>query len=184
VKTQNSWSSIVTNQQPDPDYVRWKFEQDRRLAERHHDKETDFASRSNQAAVENANIALRTLVLINGGAAVAVLAFLGGIVQTNTAELLDDLDDLTLPVVWFAWGVALAALGICLAYLTNYCITSSIWNRKHNYERPYVVETPKSQCWSRWAIFIQVLAMIVALGSLGCFLTGMYAVQAALVFAS
>jgi cation transport ATPase len=184
VKTQNSWSSIVTNQQPDPDYVRWKFEQDRRLAERHHDKETDFASRSNQVAVENANIALRTLVLINGGAAVAVLAFLGGIVQTNTAELLDDLDDLTLPVVWFAWGVALAALGISLAYLTNYCITSSIWDRKHIYEPPYVVETPKSQSWSRWAIFFQVLAMIVALASLGCFLTGMYSVRAALVFAS
>jgi protein-S-isoprenylcysteine O-methyltransferase Ste14 len=176
-----NWSSLVTDQQPDPDYARWKFEQDRQLAERYHDKETDFARGSSQAAVENANIALRTLVLINGGAAVAVLAFLGGIDETKTSELLDDL---TLPVVWFAWGVALAALGIGLAYLTNFCITNSIWDRKHNYVHPYVVETPKSQSWSRWATFFQVLAMIAALGSLGCFLTGIYSVRAALVFAS
>lgn len=183
-KTRNSWSSIVTEQQPDPDYTRWKSEQNRQIAERHHDKETEFARGGNQAAVENANIALRTLVLINGGAAVAVLAFLGGIVQTNTAELLDDLDNLTLPVVWFAWGVALAAFGIGLAYFTNYCITCSISRREHNYEHPYVVETQKSRHWGRWGIFFQVLAVMAAFGSLGCFLTGMYSVRAALVFAS
>lgn len=167
--------------QNDPQYARWKFEQDRQIAERQHDKQTEFARGSNEAAINNANIALRTLVLINGGAAVSVLAFLGGIVEANTSGLIDDLDRMTWPVVWFAWGVALATLGISLAYVTNYCITSSIWSREHKYQHPFVDETPKSQSWTKWAICFQVLALTSAFSSLGCFITGMYSVRAALV---
>lgn len=174
----------MSEQEPDPEYVRWRFEHNHQIAERHHDREIEFARESNQAAIGNANIALRTLVLVNGGAAVAILAFLGGIVETDTNAFLEDVEQATAPVVSFAWGVALATLGIGLAYFTNYCITTSIWARQHIYEHPYVEVTERSRRWEKWGIFFQVFAVISALASLGCFLMGMYTVRTAVVFLS
>lgn len=58
-----------------------------RTAERAHDTVTDFASKTNTAAVEAANLALRTAMLINGGAAISVLAFIGGLASRDKVSL-------------------------------------------------------------------------------------------------
>jgi len=48
-------------------------------ARRAHDRARDFELSTNEAAINSGQLAIRTAVLINGGAAVAVLAFLGGL---------------------------------------------------------------------------------------------------------
>ena len=92
-----------------------------------------YAEWSNKAAIDNANHALRTLILINGGAAIAILAFLGAVISSDTNQFADDIVVVTSPIAWFAWGVALATLGMAFAYFTNYCITTSIQEREHFY---------------------------------------------------
>ena len=169
----------MSEQQPDLQYARWKWEQDRIIAERYHYKETVYAEWSNKAAIDNANHALRTLILINGGAAIAILAFLGAVISSDTNQFADDIVVVTSPIAWFAWGVALATLGMAFAYFTNYCITTSIQEREHFYEHPYVRETDVSEKWGKWAIGLQVTATALAVSSLGCFLFGMYSVRSA-----
>lgn len=88
-----------------------------RAAERAHDANNELYDQLNQAAIGSANVALRAFLLINGGAAVALLAFLGSL-----AGQIDGPDIVTLatPLMDFAIGVAVAALAAGLAYLTNY----------------------------------------------------------------
>jgi hypothetical protein len=52
-------------------------------AKRAHDVSIEFHSYTNKAAIDGANLALRTLVVINRGAAIAVLTFLGGVASKD-----------------------------------------------------------------------------------------------------
>jgi hypothetical protein len=52
--------------QPPFEYQKWTHELKLRDAERAHDSATDFAAKASAAALDNANLAMRTAVLING----------------------------------------------------------------------------------------------------------------------
>ena len=58
-------------------------------------------------------------MLINGGAAVSVLAFIGGLAAQSRIKL-DQLNMVANSLGWFAGGVAAAAAAMGFAYLTNY----------------------------------------------------------------
>ena len=89
-----------------------------RAAERAHGTITDFASKTNTAAIEVANLALRTAMLINGGAAISVLAFIGGLASRDKVSL-QAITQTAATLVWFATGVAVATLSMGLAYFTR-----------------------------------------------------------------
>lgn len=162
------------------EHQRWEYEQNRQIAERWHDRDNDIAIRINEAAINNANIALRALLIINGGAAVAILAFLGSLISSNGDKLTVELANLTAPIEWFAWGVALSPLAMAFAYFTNYCIASGIEHREKLYEHPYIKISTASKRWDMAALVFQAIAIVIAFGSLGCFLGGMYAVREAI----
>ena len=63
------------NEREKLDWEKHKFSTD--IASQAHKAETEFFTQTNEASIGNANIALRTLVLINGGAALAFLTFIG-----------------------------------------------------------------------------------------------------------
>jgi hypothetical protein len=84
----------------------------RQYAHRAHDRMLDFSHKANGAAIAGGNLALKMLVVINGGAAVSLLTFIGSlpaIQQNATAGAL----------IWFALGVASGALGFTFAYFTT-----------------------------------------------------------------
>jgi hypothetical protein len=112
-------------------------------------------------------------LLINGGAAAALLTFIGGLPANQKRAVADTL-------VWFAWGVAAAVAGLGLAYFTNYATArmegSKIW---HN-QPPYVRDGPATARWKRLNIIFHIAAVIVGLASLVLFIVGMLAVRAAL----
>jgi hypothetical protein len=60
--------------------------------------------------------ALKTLALINGGAAVAILAYLGNLASHSPARRLSDM---TWAMVCFAAGLLLTVLAFIFAYLTQ-----------------------------------------------------------------
>jgi hypothetical protein len=68
----------MADQPPNPEYQRWVFELQRQDAHREHDNLNETLKVSIGSANDSASLALRTAVLINGGAAVSVLAFRGG----------------------------------------------------------------------------------------------------------
>jgi hypothetical protein len=56
---------------------KWVYEQKNRGAERAHDKLDNFQKLANKAALNAAALTIRTAILVNGGAAIALLAFIG-----------------------------------------------------------------------------------------------------------
>ena len=103
-----------------------------RAAERAHDTLTDFASKTNTAAIEVANLALRTAMLINGGAAIAVLAFVGSLASRDKVSL-QAITQTAATLIWFATGVAVATLSMGLAYFTNLFIAQDATFRQKNF---------------------------------------------------
>jgi hypothetical protein len=67
----------MARQRDDSERQRWTREDALRV----HDRAKDFEDKTNEATIAAGQVALRTAVLINGGAAIAVLAFIGGVVD-------------------------------------------------------------------------------------------------------
>jgi hypothetical protein len=146
----------MSEQQAPLEYQKWLHELKRREAERAHDNAAAFSLKLNEAAMENANLALRTAVLINGGAAVSILAFVGGLVSQGKVAAGPQLTQIADSLVCFASAVAAAALAMGFSYFTNYCISASWSRRRREWEHPYVVETDHTRLWLRAAITCQI----------------------------
>ena len=56
---------------------KWEEEKTREEAHRTFDISNEFHSYTNKAAIDSSSLVLRTLIVINGGAAITILAFLG-----------------------------------------------------------------------------------------------------------
>lgn len=149
-------------------------------AKRAHDANRDHAFRTNEAAVNSANLALRTILIVNGGAAIALLTFIGGLVSNGKLPVGDRLIVVTAPLNYFAWGVALATLSMALGYFTNFSATSIAVALKATWKHPYLEETKESQKWRRLYMTSILLAIGTAFGSLGLFICGMVAVRTAI----
>jgi hypothetical protein len=173
----------MTDQQPPFEQRKWEREQEierakwlhdlkRDDAKRAHDTNRDFHSNVNQEAIGASNLTLRTLVIINGGAAIAVLTFLGGVAAKDKVDF-EQVSSVAGTIKWFAFGVALAVLGMALSYLTHYATASISTSRVNNWEHPYVVDGPKTKGWRRTTGAFHVAAIVVAIGSLILFLVGM-----------
>jgi hypothetical protein len=169
-------------QQPLPspplEYQQWVHEQNVRAAERVHDAANDFASKTNVAAIEGANLSLRTAMLINGGAAISVLAFIGGLASRDKVSLAA-ITQTAATLVWFASGVAVATLSMGLAYFTNLCVAGSGFSQLKTFQHPYLQETNKSRTYKRTGEFFRWLAVVGAVASLVLFICGMLAVKSA-----
>ena len=70
----------MTDQNPvDADHAKWLLEMQREDAHRAHDEAKNFYQQVNEYTIKAGENALRAFLLINGGAAVSVLAFIGGL---------------------------------------------------------------------------------------------------------
>src|ERR1700688_2917097 len=112
------WALDVQNEER-----KWLHGLKREDAKRAHDANRDFHSDVNKEAVGTANLTLRTLVLINGGAAIAVLTFLGGVAAKDKVDFAQ-VGLVAGTIKWFAFGVALAVFGMALSYLTHFATAS------------------------------------------------------------
>src|SRR5664279_1953895 len=130
----------MTDQSPDLEHRRWVFEQGRHDAERAHDNNDKFFHKVNEAAITAANLALRMSLLLNGGAAISVLSFIGNLPADKKPLVAGGL-------VWFAWGAAAAVAGIALAYATNYCMAGIAGSKQKNWNAPYLTPTASTKVY-------------------------------------
>ena len=152
---------------------KWTHELKRDDAKRAHDANQDFRAEINKETVSASNLTLRTLVLINGGAAIGVLTFLGGVASKTSVDLAR-VGDVASTIKWFAFGVALAVAGMALAYLTHYSNGEQAGTMLRTWEHPYVVDTGKSKVWRRVNLIVHAAAILAAITSLISFLIGMF----------
>jgi hypothetical protein len=171
----------LTNvQQPQPplELQQWQYEQNRDMAHRSHDEANEFANQTNRAAIESANLTLRTAMIINGGAAISVLAFIGGLASRDKVSLVT-ITQTAATLVWFAFGVAVATLSMGLAYFTNLAVTGASFSQQKTFVFPFIQDTDKSRRYRRWGEIFRWLAVAGAIASLALFICGMLAVKCA-----
>lgn len=89
------------------------------------------------AAMEGAAQGLKALLLLNGGACVALLAFLGS--TATSSSLRDEFVPLVSAtagsLIWFAAGAGVAVLACILAYWTNQAYANHIINPKNSWAK-------------------------------------------------
>lgn len=143
--------------------------------ERHHQSIAD----ARKAAIEAATTAIRLMILVNGGAVVALLAFAGAL-ETGESGSIVTMDALAAPIMWFAIGVGLSALTATLAYLVNLLDEGILASLTQVWEHPYILDdaVPKHRRITR--ILLHWAAMFLALGSLVAFFVGVFQVTAAI----
>jgi hypothetical protein len=163
----------MTEQEPSFEQTKWLDEIRREDAHRAFDTSEAFHTYVNKATIDSANLALRFLIVINGGAAIAVLTFLGGVASKDNIDF-GKVGDVAHTLRYFAIGVALALAGMAFSYLTNYFMVSIESSKKKSFEHPYLVDGPKTDLMRRLNGVFHVGAFLSALVSLSLFVVGMY----------
>jgi hypothetical protein len=159
---------------PTPLEIRkWLHERNRQAADRAHDKSRERFNHVNEAAIKGANLALLMVLLINGGAAIALLTFIRDLPANQKGAVAGTL-------VWFTWGVATAMLALAFAYFTNYAMAQAEGSKTWQDEPPYVVDGTATASWYWLNGVFHIAAVIFGLGSLILFILGMLSVRSVL----
>ena len=107
---------------------------DRKAAERAHENLTEFTRQNYEAAFKSGQLALRTVVLVNGGAAVAVLFFLSAIAsKVSVAQI----SIVAASLIWFVAGITCGLIALTCAYLTNLYDANVGTSLSQTWEYPY-----------------------------------------------
>lgn len=148
----------------------------RRLFER----KQQFAEQSAQATIESGQLALRTAVLVNGGAAVAVLGFIGAFASKDKIGV-TELTAVARSLIWFAFGVLAAVTAMVVAYVTSFCMTTWVRSEQYISQPPFVLPGRNTGMW--WGLYLTflILAGLTGVASLALFIWGTFDVRSAIV---
>ncbi len=158
------------------DRQKWAHELARRDAERAHDRHDEHWALQNKSAIEAANLALKSAILINGGAAISVLTFIGSLAAQGRVAT-NQINDVASSLLWFASGVATALTATAAAYIINLLNADGMATKKKVWNHPYIEETPLSKGIAKTRVLIHCVALVVGLSSIGCFVKGILEVK-------
>lgn len=126
------------------DVTVFRAEHERNLA--HYEAQQLHAIELLRSVISCGQAALKSAMLINGGAAAALLAFIGNIWEKGIKP--EAVGSLTNGIAFFTFGVLVAALGTGGSYFTNYCY---------------------SEGFQKTAKIFHILTILLVLGSFGLF---------------
>lgn len=124
----------------------------------HYKATSDFALEMFRSVMGFAHHALKTIIIVNGGAAIAVLAFIGNI--WSKLQAVEVARALTFSEAWFAIGVLVGAIATGTTYIAQY-----FYERKTFYKS---------------AIGFHIVTIILVVGAYVLFAFGIYSIYAAL----
>jgi hypothetical protein len=121
-----------------------------------------------QEAFEYARSTIQTLIVINGGAAAAIVAFYGQALSTGKASIAAK-GFLACALTEYTMGVVGAVITLVFGYLTQH-----FWGANHPTERDTKIR-------ERAAAFCQAIALSFAFISLALFVGGSFSARSALL---
>jgi hypothetical protein len=145
-----------------------------------HDRSRNYSVATNDAVVKAGEVAIKTVMLINGGAAVSVLAFIGALVRQDGVTV-KQVSGVSGSLLWFAGGVAVAVWALAHSYFTNFCYVRSETSKIFTFDHPYVIDGANTRRWLNWAYAFHVGAIVWGILSLIAFVVGMIDVHRAIV---
>jgi hypothetical protein len=165
----------MTDQQPDE--PNWRFVMAREDALREFNRTDSFFDKLNDATLKSSESALRACLLINGGAAVSVLAFIGGLLSKGLIEDPQQLKPVADSLVPFAWGVSLAVLGMGLSYAVNFLTGQYMNSKTKTWAHPWSEPGEKTWIWGVLRDLTHVVAALAGVASVVVFVSGIFAVR-------
>lgn len=138
-----------------------------------------MAAEARKAAIDTANVAVRSLILINGGAVVALLAFVSALKSGSNGSTIN-LEPLIAPILWFARGVGFSAITSVLAYLVNLMDSDFLAELQHTWDPPYVSQVRSGKCMGYFRNLLHFIALLLAILSLITFFCGVYGITGAI----
>jgi hypothetical protein len=151
-----------------------------RLAQRAHDELAESTKHANEATVRSGELAMKLVILANGGAVVAVLAFLGSI-SSNNKVTAAQLATVANSLIWFAAGVAAGLACTLLAYLTNLHHAGLGSSYERIWEHPYHKDGPSTCRYQILGNLFMGLAIVCGAAALFLFVGGVLDVRSAIL---
>jgi hypothetical protein len=170
----------MTDQPPQPyDHEKWLHEMKRIDGQRAIDRWDNQFDKLNEAAVKIADATLRAGMLINGGAAVSVLAFIGSL-ATKELITVTQLSLIASSLVIFALGVVAAVLGMGLSYMTHFFGAGRIASFTKLSEHPWIIPGRATRSYTNAIRATHILAFAAGLVCIVFFVWGMISVRNAI----
>lgn len=119
-----------------------------------------FINFANQSAIDLTAVAVKAFLLINGGAAVAMLGFVAT-VASKSESLKLEIAAIVDALMWFGWGVLAAAVCSGLAYCVMYLQAEAAGRVTFTWQHPYIEEKPISK-WITWLTNLFHVAAVAA----------------------
>lgn len=151
-----------------------------RAAERQHDQRTELERQLNEATQRHAQAVIRIVLLLNGGAAIAVLAFAGSL-ASKASYPPPQLGGVIYNSVWFAFGALSTAFAAAFAYLTNACDAATWASTAPVWDHPYLYVTKKSKWYRRARQVFYILAVVTVVAGISLFILGVFKLRSAML---
>lgn len=148
-------------------------------AVREHDRHHERLLKANEAAIQAGQVAIRTAVVINGGAAISILAFIGGLVGQGRLAI-EDIRSVADSLLPFAVGVVCGLGSLGASYLAQYCVRTSNELVERVFSPPYLYVPPGAARWSSAATAMRAIGVLAGVGSVALFVAGMLDVHHAI----
>ncbi|HCX66478.1 hypothetical protein [Parvibaculum sp.] len=141
------------------------------------EERTSVFIHADRASVDLGMMSLKTGLVVNSGALVALLAFLGSSANLNCAEMAPLIGGLVTSAYYFGIGASAAAIDTAIAYIYQSGIAGSTWA---NYKRRNQLEVRPAERASEIISSVAVWPMVLlAVASLTLFVFGIFEVLGA-----
>ena len=161
-------------------YKKWIEDNNRRDAERKHENKIENFRESNKAAIASGTLALRTALVVNGGAVLAVLALVGNALSKVDITLVKQMLQVTNSLTWFVAGIVSALVAMASSYLNHYSHAGFYNSHTSIWKHPYLEIGHTTNNW-KWAVRLtQFATVLLTVLSVGLFVFGVMAVRDAI----
>jgi hypothetical protein len=138
-------------------------------AQRAHERETEFANNANKAAIDSGTLTVKSILLVNGGSCVAILAFIG-----TLATKYRPISAFALPLIVFAVGAGFSILASAAGYFTNLSIADTSMYRSREYQEPFLRDNDQSNRRRFWGQVFRCLGIGFAILGVASFFIGLF----------
>lgn len=151
-------------------------------ATKQHDYVRSLAAENFKVTITAAASALRVLLTVNAGGALALLGFIGAIAGKEK-RVFDSASAFACPISLFGAGIILAVFATCCMYFAQGAFSYHVSAQKLTLDHPFISSTPASRRWKYIGTCFQVGSILGALGSFLVFIVGIYECRSLILLA-
>ena len=151
------------------------------ISEKQYDIIKKLGENTYRNAVENVQQGVKALVLVNGAAGIAVLAFLGNLVTDGSNFESELLTNAVKPIIWFSWGVVAAVLSIGLSYFTNISNTNALLLLTATEDTEVDENIREFRLYIKYSHVLHFATILAFMGSVIIFVIGVYSTANAIL---